>query len=322
MGGNMNIVVTSNVAADSLLGVKYVLSDKDFDAYESVAEVTDANSKSVYYNPYALPMAFKYTPNDITYNQDETNPFEYQNQIYSYLYGEEVNIWQEAETKITNSGNTIVKTSPANGYPTYAYVKLTGNDGYVGSTVNGGNYMKIGGWLSGDMLYLPQDENGNIELVLQHNSVSTLEVYTLDLDLFRTVTQKLQNNAIDGADFKDGNTSVTVSGSKGEYAYFSMAYDRGMKIKLNGKSVDYTLVGDCMIGVPLEDGENRIEISFSIPGLGLGIAVSFISLCLTILLIVCGYKNKKVLELPFVLSVKNKVKSLTSKRTKEEDNEH
>lgn len=56
----MNVVNTSVLGADSILGVKYVLSSYDIPGLKKLENIEPGNGKSVYYNPYALPVAFTY----------------------------------------------------------------------------------------------------------------------------------------------------------------------------------------------------------------------------------------------------------------------
>ena len=59
-GDVMNVVNTSVLGADSILGVKYVLSSYDIPGLKKLENIEPGNGKSVYYNPYALPVAFTY----------------------------------------------------------------------------------------------------------------------------------------------------------------------------------------------------------------------------------------------------------------------
>ena len=52
--------------------------------------------KSVYYNPYALPVAFTYDSSNILLDPEEKDEFLYQNQIFSYLSGQNVQVIKES----------------------------------------------------------------------------------------------------------------------------------------------------------------------------------------------------------------------------------
>lgn len=81
----VTIVNTSVLGADPLLGVKYVLTGQALPGLEKTA-LPVANGKSVYRNPYALPLAFS-SQNDVNNPSFDGNSFAYQEAAYSQLLG-------------------------------------------------------------------------------------------------------------------------------------------------------------------------------------------------------------------------------------------
>ncbi|MFR0600585.1 YfhO family protein [Lactobacillus equicursoris] len=95
----VTIVNTSVLGADSLLGVKYVLTGQDFPGLEKTS-LPAANGKSVYRNPYALPLAFS-SQNDVNNPVFTGNPFTYQEAAYSHLLGKKVTLYKRVAHKKT-----------------------------------------------------------------------------------------------------------------------------------------------------------------------------------------------------------------------------
>ena len=93
-GINMQIVNTSVIGADSLLGVKYILSPYAINGLEPVEELENYNGKTVYENPYSLPLAFVYDSKESEAKTEDVNPFEYQNELFSELSGEPIKIYR------------------------------------------------------------------------------------------------------------------------------------------------------------------------------------------------------------------------------------
>lgn len=91
------------LTSDSLLGVKYLMSSKDYEGFEKIADFTECNGKSVYVNPYALGLGFgvaeQALENIEAGNQIEVatiaadNPFEFQNKMFSALLGEDMRVY-------------------------------------------------------------------------------------------------------------------------------------------------------------------------------------------------------------------------------------
>jgi uncharacterized membrane protein YfhO len=108
-GATMSIVTTSVIGADSLMGVKYVLSSYPLNGLQELPELGEYNGKKTYLNPYALPMAFTYCKSD-AYETEYTNPFEYQNRLYSELLGETVELYKPVEYETIQQGDTDSQT--------------------------------------------------------------------------------------------------------------------------------------------------------------------------------------------------------------------
>lgn len=86
--GCMMIVRDPVLPSDSFLGVRYYLESTPVRGLEPVDGVAPFNGRTVYRNPYALPMAFTYDGSKLpTMNYSST--FAYQNQLFSILSGKE-----------------------------------------------------------------------------------------------------------------------------------------------------------------------------------------------------------------------------------------
>ncbi|MDD6408053.1 MAG: YfhO family protein, partial [Lactobacillus equicursoris] len=95
----MTIVNTSVLGADSLLGVKYVLTGQDFPGLEKTS-LPAANGKSVYRNPFALPLAFS-SQKDVNNPVFTGNPFAYQEAAYTQLLGKKLTLYKRVAYKKT-----------------------------------------------------------------------------------------------------------------------------------------------------------------------------------------------------------------------------
>ena len=56
--------------------------------------------------------------------------------------------------------------------------------------------------------------------------------------------------------------------------YFSIPYDKGWKIKVNGREVDFFRVNIGFIGIPIEKGTSNIELKYNPPMLNIGLIIS------------------------------------------------
>ena len=92
--GCMLIVRDSILASDSFLGVKYLLESTPVRGLKRVKNVKPFNGRSVYLNPYALPMAFVYDGSKLPSRRYE-NAYVYQNALFSTLSGKQTELYTQ-----------------------------------------------------------------------------------------------------------------------------------------------------------------------------------------------------------------------------------
>ena len=289
----IGVVNTSVLGIDSLLGVKYVLTDVPVNGLAKIDSVTGFDGKDVYRNPYALPMAFQFTANAFAADEaSDENPFVYQNELYSELLGEAVELYIPVEYSLSTSQN------PENGEYTYTY-RLTlpeGNYAIYGNipweyskpnpmlNLNNRDHLVYACWLSPSVFYIPTDLGDADAAVTLSGTFSLVEnaerFYALDLDLLERAAKRLQSRPADLADIQNGHIMISTKAAAGDRLFLSVPYNRGWDIRLNGEKIKPELYADLFYTFPLQAGENLLEMRYSIPGLSLGILLSLLGLAL------------------------------------------
>lgn len=298
-GERMNIVNTSIISADSLLGVKYVLSPYDIKGLEKVEQYGKYNDKYVYLNKYALPLAFKYYSNNhASYNN---NPFEYQNEVYSELIGEKCELFKKANYQISKNENEItfeIENTNKN-YVTYAnFMKNYKDNVYI--DINNGKYKcEYAKWLGQDVVYI-MDSDKSINYLKIYttdgtdlDNIGEEQIYYLDLEELQKATEKIKSNSVQSLELeKGGKIRLKVnSDNDSEKALLTIPYINGFTAYNNGKKINIEKFEDCFTSIPLSKGENNIIIKYRMPGLTKGICISIIGFVL--LLLVQKVINKK-----------------------------
>ena len=295
-GENYNIVTTSVLTADSLLGVKYVLSDRAIKGLKEQKQFSVLNEKSVYLNPYCLPMAFRYeqSTDDIKYNG---NPFEYQNELYSALLGRNVKLYTPVDYQKNEEGDAILYQLDVPQGNVLLYGNLPWNRDYVGM-LNVNNVYPLGyaKWGSPSVFDIPIDEEAHTAEVVQTGEygvdVSEVQFYALNLDLFKEVTEELSAKAAKINEMKNGYVSIQTDAKQGEKLFLSIPTNDGWKITLNGKEVIPELISDCLMSISLKNGDNSIELTYRVPGLRTGAIVSLAGVLL-LLVCICGTRKRQ-----------------------------
>ena len=295
---SFNIVNTSFLPADSLLGVRYILSPYKVPGLIEVPELGSHNTKAVYANPYALPMAL--LPDSIGSGPEVTeegDPFAFTEALYSSLSGEKANLWIRAEKeKSYERGITTWKLKvPARegaGYCLYGNLPWLFEADYDDPkwwddaqeqgrlTVADGWAFGYGGWLSPSVFYIPVSEDGTAQITLETDGEPQLrdeQFYALDLERFGQLTAKIREKT--GAAVRDllisnGKISCTVSAQEGQKLVLGVPASKGWSARVNGQKVRIEDFEGCLAQIPLVPGENHIKMQYRVPGLGAGILLS------------------------------------------------
>lgn len=135
------------------------------------------------------------------------------------------------------------------------------------------------------ILKLTTRENQEIRIVIKVRkdvSVRSLGVYSVNHEAMEQAVAQMRT-----AQLTVGNNLVTGTASAqkgGEFLFLSLPYDEGYTALVNGKEVEISRVFDTFMALPLEEGENTIELRYAPPGFFAGVILSiggflFILLC-------------------------------------------
>lgn len=275
-GLNLNVTNTPILGADALLGVKYILSPTALDVPDLTArtDLPAANGKTVYESSYCLPMAFVYKGGYAAANEAELDPFVYQNQLFSQLLGREVTIYLaiQATDFVQQGDGTAACTvqAPEGNYLFYGMI-----DTAPASTlyVDGALSSVYKQWLAPRVFCFAGAGSHTMALSaegLTADTVGDARFYALDLTALQAAVDELSARAAD-CRLTDGRVDCTVTGAaEGELLYLSVPWDAGWTVTCNGEAVTPTLVGGCMMAVPLPAGDSTVTLTYRAPGFRTG----------------------------------------------------
>jgi uncharacterized membrane protein YfhO len=84
-----------------------------------------------------------------------------------------------------------------------------------------------------------------------------------------------------------------INTDKNKILFFSIPYDRGWKVKVDGNNVNPMMINIGFIGVPVEKGSHQIELSYTPLYFYIGAAISLIAVIIFISLIYIKYLRKR-----------------------------
>ncbi len=305
----------SDIAADSLLGIKYLVSGKK--QAKPYPPVFETGEHTVYENPYALPLMFT-ASFDVTETgfMNDNGGFEFQNRVFSKMTGAEIEIFVPADVigpdvryltenigpneicyvsdneeegtltwKITvDRPDTLYVFFPADQiHP----VSLTLNDRQIGSYFDSFSYhiFRLGSFQPGEQLTLTmtasEDQICMKEALFFYENLSELEKAVLILTEDSTELRKSGSSRLIG--------SYTASVSD-KVLLFTFPYDRGWRVKIDGKTVPTVIALDTFMAAAAPAGTHSVELCFIPVGFIPGVILSFLSLAAVL---ICMKREKR-----------------------------
>ena len=203
------------IESGSLLGVKYILSEFPVAGLVPLTEMGTKNNKVIYENPYCLPFALRYNA-QVTKHLSDSDPFVFQNQLYSQLLGKETAVYipvpYEMELIQTEGQSQTVRYSielPQGNYACYGNLPYD-NDFNGTLNVNDSYTTGYARWLSPSVFYIPVEEGATDAVVsldfegLAGIAYGTEQFYILDLDTLAEVSSKLSAKKAESISIENG----------------------------------------------------------------------------------------------------------------------
>ncbi len=286
----MNIVNTCILGVDSLCGVKYVLSDLPITGLTEDRSIPGYGEKKVYQNPYAFPLAFVYSPDQDTAEAASGDPFEYQNQLFRELFGENAELYTPLEyqkTKTADSGDGEAALCysirlPEEECAIYGNLPYERASGIPVLDLNGDDSTIYACWLSPSVFYIPHNAGDTEAAVTVAGDFVPVEggeqFYALDLGFMEKLTAKAKAKEVRDLVFQNGHISFSVNADAGEKLFLSVPCDPGWRIRLNGEPVSAEPFAGLFCTIPLREGENELQMDYHVPFLREGILLSLLGL--------------------------------------------
>ena len=309
----------STAFTDSILSLKYLISQYDETAkgYNRYGEM---NGKYIYKNQYALPLVYGSTKSIEELDISEYNHFTVQNSIAKALTDESFGIYRPVEItnikyvnvereeneykRINGDEEAYIEYELKVDSEDFIYMFLYGtSDQKTRLVINGDEKLdyfftynrgirEAGHFKVGERVpvrvYLCQDQ---IE-------VEGYEFYYENKDELKRFFEE-ENKTISNVNIvKSSHIIIDTSVDKeDDMLIFSIPYDEGWTIKIDGNKVEQKKVIDCLMAVEVSEGNHKIEMKYVPKGLIIGAIITNISLIhLLIMLFIDEKKKKKLIK--------------------------
>ncbi|MEG1495310.1 MAG: YfhO family protein [Bacilli bacterium] len=297
--------------SDALLANQYLISASEYlNPYYNY--ISTKGNINFYKHRLTIPYGYMIDHNESI--QSLTNAFAVENAIYYGITGYKEPIFEVNKTNWDYHNLTIIPPvsldKPLTGYKIIdeqglAYLEktifITGKNNLylemlrsVDNSINKSIFKTTNIYINNKLFikdYPSELNNGLLDLGIYENeqvtirieftesiNLKTLEIGLLNLDKYEDFVTK--NNFNKKIDYQNNQIKVELSSDKEQVLFLPVTYNEGYQTKVNGEKVETLKLFDNYLGIPLKEGDNRVEITFMPPGLKLGIVISLCTLVL------------------------------------------
>ncbi|MGE5455936.1 MAG: YfhO family protein [Ignavibacteriales bacterium] len=329
---NIIMTQTNNVMYETLMGVKYILTDDNIPI--GYVKINSNNEIGIYKNNNVLPIGYatasiisntefdkliypysleslinnvavdKIVNNNITSNIKEFNP------KYEYITDKKLKIEKKDDIFIIDSSNKsnvkIMLDKPIKDnilFIRFNVMKAPNcSEGDISIEINNVvNKLTCKQWIYfNDNYYFeyvtssPNEiKDINVTFSKGHFEIQDIKLHTLDYNLVKEIVNNVDPFIVDSSKTKGDKIVGTINISKDGYFATTIPYDEGFTILVNGKETKYEKVNKAFIGFPINKGQYNIEISYRAKGFNIGSILSIIGIISFMILMFFERKRKK-----------------------------
>ncbi len=149
------------------------------------------------------------------------------------------------------------------------------------------------------MIYLGNDADGftSCTITFPKNGnvlLAGLEIWCQPMDHYAEQIEALRAEPLENVETNWRGLTGTISTTKDKFLCFSIPYDRGWSVYVDGKKVDLVQANIGFMGVELSAGDHDIELRYWMPGLTAGIALSCMGLVGTVVVAIFERKRNSI----------------------------
>ena len=305
--------MSSNVIADALLGVTDIVDDQPPAATDPEEAVLRGTWRA-YRNELALPLGWG-TTGSAHVDWQEGRPLDNQDAMLANATDNDESALSAVDVQECDGGQdarTFTLTPSADG-PVYLYTPTAFvNDLYYEGGVvcevwaDGSLVQTVGGRGSCNQVYLGWGRAGQsvqvtikplaeqpYELRFEDGTVANarsafwdvpaaelVQAGTVDLQILEDQLSRIDSDGFALSAYENGRIAATFNAAQNETLVISQPYEDGWTATVNGKPVELQAAYDGLMGVPVQTGDNIVELRYLTPGLIPGAVVGIASVTL------------------------------------------
>ncbi len=262
---------------NDVFGIDYIVSKENTEMLYQFERVDYEEPDGLFYNDDALSLGFMVDENVKNWDIRSGTPMEVQNQFINLTTGYEPIIKLDRTVDLVD-GEACTLKLPA-GSQVYAQL-MTSVEKLEVSTPE---YQKTYNNYNNQMYNLgcmEEDQLANITATFKEGQTGPvqLRIYICHQDEYEKVYEALAKEQMEITSFKDDHIEGTITAANPRTLMFSIPYDDGWKITVDGKEAEQYRIGEALMGIDLEAGTHQIVLAYTPPGLWIGSLLTIISM--------------------------------------------
>ena len=263
-----------SILVDDILGLKNLIIEEG-DNFKHLKN----KENNIYENDNAFSIGY------IIKNECNNLEFEflYDQKVFNCIFKESNEFYKEPE-KIQETDDKIVYKVKEN-TPYYVYYNL---DEELENNIFDENEKEI--LAIAHNSFIIKTENEKLEINAQNIDKEKLKIYYFD---YETYNKKIEKINLEQLEYNINKNKLEGKiNTNGGILMITIPYEKGYKIKIDNKEINYKEVLDTFIGIDINSGTHEVLIEYEQPGLKIGNIITLISLLTTLLYIRNEEKNE------------------------------
>lgn len=301
-GVNEYLYEGGTLVTDMLLGMKSILVRNGDSIFRPGYEYTYSKGDvSLYMN--SLDTAIGYWMNQKAEITDHTSlsPFDVQNELMDNAYGcgtlyEDFPVYEpianDCEITDQGEGNFYVENgNPQEDNVTFVFDIDEGMDLYLhfdagmleNTEVFVNGHSQDSGRLNSQVLsigHLSAGDTVTVEMQLKEgeegSGMITMRAASLNQEHYRKLIDRMKENRFQLDSYSSTNIKGTVRAKEDGLIFFSIPYDKGWTITIDGKKAKSKSILEGFLAVNVKEGDHQIELSYLPPGFSVGWKLSIV----------------------------------------------
>lgn len=262
----------STPVTDSLLNIRYVLSDGQFPGYTQAGQ---SGSLTLWENPNVLPLAYVSQGQVSTILPSGDTPFQTQTHLLNQLTGSTQEVFSSIDLEVQEAQSEINLTIHGTGNPVYIYLDQSG---LTSLSVDGVYRCSLTSYEEQRIHYLGTPAQGQTLTVTLACSTPlpaldwTALVQQLDQEALNQALAQLDNTQVD--EVTNSRVSLQATADAPSTLVTTIPAEPGWTAYVDGEKVDTGVCWDTFLTLELSSGTHQVTFRYTppglIPGLGLG----------------------------------------------------